>query len=118
MYCGGCFKELYRHHAGAEAECTLFFADVRGSTAIAESMAPNAYRESNQGSERSSTTAGCLGTLAPRITEDALHVDWQQRADCHTGPRDQTPIDGERRGQIRAWVGPKPASWYRIPDSQ
>ena len=44
MYCGGCFKDLYRHRAGAEVECTLFFADIRGSTGLAESMAPNAYR--------------------------------------------------------------------------
>src|SRR5439155_17537137 len=37
-YCSGCFKDLYRHREGAEVECTLFFADVRGSTRLAESM--------------------------------------------------------------------------------
>jgi adenylate cyclase len=44
-YCGGCFRELYSHLAGAEVECTLFFADVRGSTAIAEGMSAGAFRE-------------------------------------------------------------------------
>jgi len=43
-YCGGCFHELYTHLAGAEVECTLFFADVRGSTALAEEMSAGAFR--------------------------------------------------------------------------
>jgi adenylate cyclase len=43
-YCGGCFRELYTHRAGAEVECTLFFADVRGSTALAETMPPTDFR--------------------------------------------------------------------------
>lgn len=41
-YC--CFKDLYKHREGAEVECTLFFADIRGSTGLAESMTPNEYR--------------------------------------------------------------------------
>jgi adenylate cyclase len=44
-YCGGCFRELYAHRDGAEIECTLFFADVRGSTGLAETLRPNAFRE-------------------------------------------------------------------------
>jgi adenylate cyclase len=43
-YCSGCFKDLYAHRGGAEIECTLFFADVRGSTGIAETMPVNDYR--------------------------------------------------------------------------
>jgi adenylate cyclase len=43
-YCGGCFKYLYTHREGAEVECTLFFADVRGSTRLAETMRANDYR--------------------------------------------------------------------------
>jgi len=43
-YCGGCFKDIYAHRAGAEIECTLFFADVRGSTRVAETMPVNDYR--------------------------------------------------------------------------
>ena len=43
-YCSGCFKDMYRHRSGADIECTLFFADVRGSTTMAESMEPSAYR--------------------------------------------------------------------------
>ncbi len=44
-YCSGCFRDLYSHRDGAEIECTLFFADVRGSTGLAETLRPNAYRE-------------------------------------------------------------------------
>ncbi|HEX2142292.1 MAG TPA: adenylate/guanylate cyclase domain-containing protein, partial [Candidatus Limnocylindria bacterium] len=43
-YCRGCFRALYRHRAGAEIECTLLFADVRESTAMAEHMRPSDYR--------------------------------------------------------------------------
>jgi adenylate cyclase len=35
---------MYRDRAGAEIECTLLFADVRGSTALAERMRPSEYR--------------------------------------------------------------------------
>jgi adenylate cyclase len=42
-YCGGCFKSLRRRHGGAEIECSLLFADVRGSTALAENMPPRDF---------------------------------------------------------------------------
>ena len=42
--CGFCFKQLERAHGGAEIELTLLFADVRGSTALAESMGTHAFR--------------------------------------------------------------------------
>jgi adenylate cyclase len=43
-YCRGCFGALYRKRGGAEIECSLLFADVRGSTALAESMRPVEFR--------------------------------------------------------------------------
>ena len=43
-YCGGCFKDLYRKRVGAEIDCTLLFADIRGSTPLAESLDPSAFR--------------------------------------------------------------------------
>lgn len=43
-YCRGCFGDLYRKRMGAEIECSLFFADVRGSTQLAETISPNAFR--------------------------------------------------------------------------
>src|SRR5262245_50245254 len=43
-YCRGCFRDLYNHRDGAEVESTSFFADVRGSTALAETMAANEFR--------------------------------------------------------------------------
>jgi adenylate cyclase len=43
-YCRGCFRSLYRHRTGADIECSLIFADVRGSTTLAETMAPGEYR--------------------------------------------------------------------------
>lgn len=42
-YCAGCFAMLERNHGGAEIECSLLFADVRGSTTLAEGMAPRDF---------------------------------------------------------------------------
>jgi adenylate cyclase len=44
-WCGACFKFMAKHHGGAEIECTLLFADVRGSTALGESMSAGAFRQ-------------------------------------------------------------------------
>jgi adenylate cyclase len=41
--CNSCFAYLSRHHGGAEIEGTLLFADIRGSTTLAESMSPGDY---------------------------------------------------------------------------
>jgi adenylate cyclase len=43
-YCSGCFKDLYKHRYGAEITCTVLFADIRGSTQLAESMSPGEFR--------------------------------------------------------------------------
>jgi adenylate cyclase len=43
-YCRGCFRDLYRKRAGAEIECTLLFADIRGSTGLAEAMPARDFR--------------------------------------------------------------------------
>ena len=43
-WCGTCFEFMEKHHGGAEIECTLLFADVRGSTTLAEDMSTDAFR--------------------------------------------------------------------------
>ena len=43
-YCEGCFRTLQANHGGAEVECSLLFADVRGSTSLAEGMRPAEFR--------------------------------------------------------------------------
>ena len=42
-YCTGCFHALRSNHGGAEIECSLLFADVRGSTTLAEQMSPSDF---------------------------------------------------------------------------
>lgn len=42
-YCAGCFRMLRENHGGAEVECSLLFADVRGSTTLAEQMPPREF---------------------------------------------------------------------------
>jgi adenylate cyclase len=42
-YCRGCYQDIDANHGGAEIELSMLFADVRGSTGIAELMAPLEY---------------------------------------------------------------------------
>jgi adenylate cyclase len=42
-YCGMCFSVLSNVRGGAEIPCTLLFADVRGSTQLAERIAPSEF---------------------------------------------------------------------------
>jgi adenylate cyclase len=44
-WCATCFTFMRKHHGGAEIECTMLFADVRGSTTLAEGISPAAFRE-------------------------------------------------------------------------
>ena len=41
--CASCFTFVAKHHGGAEIECTMLFADIRGSTTLAEGMSPGEY---------------------------------------------------------------------------
>lgn len=43
-YCGGCFRAIRERREGAEIESTFLFADVRGSTEMAERMRPSEVR--------------------------------------------------------------------------
>lgn len=43
-YCGACFKNMEARRGGIEIECSFLFADVRGSTPLAERMAPSQFR--------------------------------------------------------------------------
>ena len=43
-WCSACFDFITEHHGGAEIELSLLFADIRGSTGMAEGMSPSAYR--------------------------------------------------------------------------
>ena len=43
--CSSCFDFIARHHGGAEIECSFLFADVRGSTHIAEGLPATSFRD-------------------------------------------------------------------------
>lgn len=42
-WCNSCFDFMAKHHGGAEIDGAMLFADIRGSTAMAESMSPADY---------------------------------------------------------------------------
>jgi adenylate cyclase len=43
--CNACEKVLIKHHGGAEVPAAMLFADIRGSTALAETMSPSDFHE-------------------------------------------------------------------------
>ncbi len=43
-YCSMCFKDMIKHRSGAEVPCSLLFADVRGSTELAEQVTATEFR--------------------------------------------------------------------------
>lgn len=42
--CNACERVLLKHHGGGEVEGTALFADIRGSTAMAEHLSPTEFR--------------------------------------------------------------------------
>ena len=44
LMCTSCFDFMAKHHGGAEIDCSFLFADVRGSTALAEGMSASEFR--------------------------------------------------------------------------
>lgn len=42
--CNACERILLKHHGGAEVEGSALFADIRGSTAMAERLSPTEFR--------------------------------------------------------------------------
>lgn len=42
-WCNSCFDFMAKHHGGAEVNGAMLFADIRGSTALAERMTPGEF---------------------------------------------------------------------------
>ena len=42
-WCTSCFDFMAKHHGGAEMDGAMLFADIRGSTSLAERMSPGEY---------------------------------------------------------------------------
>ena len=44
-YCRGCYQDIDANHGGAEVDLSMLFADVRGSTGLAERMSPRDFSD-------------------------------------------------------------------------
>lgn len=54
-YCQFCFNRMIKKRSGAEVDSSYLFADVRGSTSLAEEMRPAEFREAMDGFFTSAT---------------------------------------------------------------
>jgi adenylate cyclase len=91
--CGMCFGSLKTHPGGAEIEVSIVFADIRGSTGIAETIGPEAFRTALQAFYRIAARAiedhggsvdkylgdGVMALFIPVIAGEA-HADRAARA--------------------------------------
>jgi adenylate cyclase len=57
LLCKACFGQLSGHQGGAELEITVLFADVRGSTGLAERISAGAFRDLLQGYYKAAANA-------------------------------------------------------------
>ena len=57
LLCKACFGQFSKHGGGAEVEISVLFADVRGSTGIAERISASSFRGLLQDYYRSAATA-------------------------------------------------------------
>jgi len=57
LLCKACFGQISKHPGGAEVEISVVFADVRGSTALAERSSASAFRRLLQAYYRAASTA-------------------------------------------------------------
>jgi len=55
--CNSCFREAEKHPGGAEIEMTALFADIRGSTGLAETMSSAEYSAAVDGYVRTASRA-------------------------------------------------------------
>ena len=57
LLCKACFGQLSGHQGGAEIEISVLFADVRGSTGLAERVSAGAFRDLLQGYYKAAANA-------------------------------------------------------------
>jgi adenylate cyclase len=57
LLCKACFGQLSGHQGGAEIEISVLFADVRGSTGLAERISAGAFRDLLQGYYKAAANA-------------------------------------------------------------
>src|SRR4051794_8155174 len=57
LMCKACFGQLSGHQGGAEIEISVLFADVRGSTGLAERISGAAFRDLLQGYYKAAAAA-------------------------------------------------------------
>jgi adenylate cyclase len=78
LMCTACRNALAKYHGGAETTGTMLFADIRGSTALAESMAPAAFKALLERFYRIATRAVIdhEGTIDKFVGDELMAMFW------------------------------------------
>ena len=74
--CRSCFTFLASHHGGAEIEVTMLFADIRGSTTLAETMSPVRLPRADRSVLHGCDSALCSITTG-RSTSSSAMSSWR-----------------------------------------
>jgi adenylate cyclase len=114
LLCKACFGSLAKHPGGAELEISVVFADVRGSTGLAERISPASFRRLIQEYYRSAAIAvdenggivdkflgdGVMALFIPVIAGEnhAARAIAAGRAILHAVERDGLALQGLRVG--------------------
>ncbi len=111
-FCRTCFAQLTDHHGGAEIGSSLLFADVRGSTTLAQDMRPSAVHELM---DRFFDTAARVlvdhDAIVDRFVGDqAIGIF----VPALTGPRHAARAIEAARALVAATGGSGPGSWVPI----
>ena len=92
--CNSCFRSAQKHPGGATIEITALFADIRGSTGLAERVGASAYSAavadyvrvaSEAGTKRPERSAGASGRRSAKNSASAVPI--AHRNSVGTKPR-------------------------------
>ena len=99
--CNSCFDYMEKHHGGAEIEVSFLFADIRGSTTLAEGMSTAAFRALIDRFYSVAARTSCSTTTAASTSSSATRSSPSSFL-CSSGPHHAAAAVGAATDLLRA----------------